>query len=373
MKQPKVTTIIFEGGQAQTSLDKSIQNVRVHVVLDTLYKLAKAQEIDDVIIATNNEILAKKARRYAEIELDLPGRKFHYGERLRELIMKHELENVICMGGPAAPLMTSEEFDEIALTLKKNMNVVVLNNVQSADLVAFTPAGAIDEIELPEKDNVLGNLLRGIGLRRILIPNSSRVNFDLDTPVDISILGMHPDCGAEVLAAIEALDWPTHKLRQAVNILKQPSKEIGIVGRVGPAVIQYINSNMVHRLRVYSEERGMKALGREERGEVVSLIGYAIERLGPCNFFDYLSKVCDVAFIDTRVIFAHFKKRVSDWDRFQSDLGAVHLISDPWVKEFTQCAWESPIPIIFGGQTLVSGGLWLLAEMIVDERENPFG
>ena len=106
---------------------------------------------------------------------------------------------------------------------------------------------------------------------------------------------------------------------------------IAVFGRVGPSVIQYINTNMVHRMRVYSEERGMKALGRDERGEVVSLIGYMIEELGPCKFFEYVSRVCDLAFIDSRVVFAHLNKQVSDWDRFQSS-GRYELIGDEWVR-----------------------------------------
>ncbi len=364
-----VTAVIFEGGQAQTSLDQAIRYVRTQVVLDTLSKLALASEIDRMILVTNNEELADQASGLAEVDFDSDARQFHFGVRLREMIVKHNLNNVIYMGGAAAPLMNCSEFDEIALTLKANRNVVVVNNVQSADLVAFTPARAIDEVELPESDNALGNLLRGIGMRRILIPNSGRINFDLDTPVDIQILGMHPDCGPRALEAIESLDWPRHKLEQALRILRQDAREIAVLGRVGPSVIQYINTNMVHRMRVYSEERGMKALGRDERGEVVSLIGYMVEELGSGKFFEYLSRVCDLAFIDSRVIFAHLNKKVSDWDRFQSDLGRYEQIGDEWVREFTRCAWESPIPVILGGHSLVAAGLWILAEMVVRERE----
>ena len=49
-----VTAVIFEGGQARTSLDKIIMHVRTQVVLDTLAKLAQAPEIDRVFLVTNN-------------------------------------------------------------------------------------------------------------------------------------------------------------------------------------------------------------------------------------------------------------------------------------------------------------------------------
>ncbi len=371
MFQPKVTAVIFEGGQAKTELDRVIAEVRKQVVLDTSWKIANVSEIDQVVLTTNYPDLAAEARELGiTVDLEPAGSRFHFGRRLREVIIDHGIENVIYMGGVAAPLVTEREFGDIAASLKRERNLVIMNNVQSADLVAFSPARAIDEIELPDKDNPLGNLLREIGMRRVLIPNSGRVNFDLDTPTDILILGMHPLCGPRAKRAIDSLDWSRDKLCEAFAVLRQPSREVTVIGRVGPSVIQYVNSNMVHRMRVFSEERGMKALGREDRGEVVSLIGFMLQEVGPKAFFDYLAKVSDVAFIDTRVVFGHLRKQLSDWDRFYSDLGRYDLINDEWTKEFTKCAQEAAIPVALGGHSLVAAGLWLLAEMVVKERED---
>ena len=291
---------------------------------------------------------------------------FHFGKRLREVIVAHGIENVVYMGGAAAPLISGKEFSDIAVALKRERNLVVMNNVQSADLVAFAPARAIDEIDLPNKDNPLGNLLREIGMRRVLIPNSGRVNFDLDTPTDFMMLGMHPECGPRAREAIAALDWSREKIDRAVEVLRQPSREVAVIGRVGPAVIQYINSNMVHRMRVFSEERGMKALGREERGEVVSFLGFMIEETGPEKFFGYLSRIADVAFIDSRVISATSEKG-SLIDSSTPDLGRHENIEDPWTR-IPRCAL-APKYGGLGGHSLVAAGLWLAAEMIVKERE----
>ena len=100
----------------------------------------------------------------------------------------------------------------------------------------------------------------------------------------------------------------------------------------------------------------------------VSLLGFMMDELGPRKFFKYLSGTCDLAIIDSRVIFAHVQKHVSDWDRFHSDLGRFELIENRWVREFTKEAWESPIPVILGGHSLVAAGLWILAEMVVKEK-----
>lgn len=370
MEQPKVTAVMFEGGKPQTSLDAKIKNIRKEIALDTLSKLALAPEIDEIILATNYEDLAHEASEFAIVDLESNDIKFHFGRRLREIIVNYRLDNVLYMGGVAAPLVYSEEFNQVALTLKQTRNTVIMNNVQSADLVAFTPARAIDEVELPDNDNVLGNLLREIGMRRLLIPNSGRVNFDIDTPTDILILGLHPHCGERSSRIIGSLDWPTQNLCEALRVLREESREIAVIGRVGPAVIQYINSNMVHRMRVFSEERGMKALGREERGQVVSLLGFMVDEVGPKRFFEYLSRVCDLAFIDTRVMFAHLEGPVSDWDRFYSDLGQYQVIQNEWVREFTKSAVECPIPVVLGGHSLVAAGLWIMAEMVVKEKED---
>ncbi len=371
MLQPRVTAVVFEGGQAKTELDRVMIGVRKQVVLDTLEKLLMNRGIDAVVLATNYSDLADQARRMG-VSVDLEGPeapRFHFGKRLRETIVRRGLENVIYMGGTAAPLLTGDEFGQIATALKRERNLVIMNNVQSADLVAFTPARAIDEIELPDKDNPLGTLLKDIGMRRMLVPNSGRVNFDLDTPTDMLILGLHPDCGPRAKLAVESLDWSRQALLRAFDVLRQPSKEVAVIGRVGPSIIQYINANMVHRMRVFSEERGMKALGREDKGEIVSLLGFMAQDLGPGKFFQYLSSVADVAFIDSRVIFGHLRKRLSDWDRFHSDLGNYRLIEDDWIREFTKAALEAPIPVVLGGHSLVAAGLWLMAETLVKERE----
>lgn len=256
MLEPRVTLVIFEGGQARTELDSLIASLRREVVLDTCEKLKVVEEIDEVILVTSYADLAEAAREMGvSVDFEPPGaRPFHFGKRLREVIVKYGIENVIYMGGAAAPLITAEEFSDIAVALKRERNLVVMNNVQSADLVAFAPARAIDEIDLPNKDNPLGNLLREIGMRRVLIPNSGRVNFDLDTPTDFLVLGMHPMCGPRAKRAIDALDWPRDTLEAAMEVLRQQSKEVAVVGRVGPAVIQYINSNMVHRMRVFPKK-----------------------------------------------------------------------------------------------------------------------
>jgi hypothetical protein len=115
--------------------------------------------------------------------------------------------------------------------------------------------------------------------------------------------------------------------------------------------------------RVFSEERGLKASGREERGEGRSLLGFLLEEVGPERFFRTLSKLADLALIDSRVLFAHMRKWPTAQDRFLSDLLRAEEVQDPEIREFTAAAREAPIPVILGGHSLVSGGLYALVEL----------
>jgi hypothetical protein len=105
----------------------------------------------------------------------------------------------------------------------------------------------------------------------------------------------------------------------------------------------------------------MKALGRIESGEVVSLLGLLLEHSGLNRFFEYLPRLCRCAFIDSRVLMAHYRYDLPDRERFLSDLGRWEQIEHPWLREFTRAACDCAVPVLLGGHSLVSGSLWALA------------
>ena len=72
--------------------------------------------------------------------------------------------------------------------------------------------------------------------------------------------------------------------------------------------------------------------------------------------------MANAAFIDTRPIFAHMGLHPSRPDRFLSDALEPEQIDDPWIREFTLAALAAPIPVVLGGQSLVTSGLQLLSE-----------
>ena len=120
-----------------------------------------------------------------------------------------------------------------------------------------------------------------------------------------------------------------------------------------------------------AEERGMVSSGRQQRGEVFSLLGQHIETVGIESFFANISKWADCAFIDTIVLLAHHKEWPSNQDRFASDLFLINEIQSTWLKKFTMAAQQSPIPIILGGHSLLTGDL--LAFCLLAKRQVSVG
>lgn len=364
----RVVAVIFEGGLPEHWLTREIAQVRTGVVMDNIAKLHLLPEIDEIILSTNYPDLAAQARALGVtlVEDALP---FHFGRSLQQIVQLSNADGVICMGGAAAPFLSLEEFRQLAINLRTNKNVVYTNNPQSSDIVAFTPASAVLGIPAPENDNSLATFLKDkAGLTRTLMSHSVGVHFDLDTPTDVLIMGISSHTGPRARACLAGLGWDTARLQQAVARMAQTHCELGLIGRVNPAVMAHLNTHTFNRLRVFSEERGMKALAREEKGQVVSLLGFFLETVGPVQFFKYISQTCDVCFIDSRVLFAHFKLQLSEEERFLSDLGLYQEIASPWLKEFTRAAVEAEIPIVLGGHSLVTGGMWAIVDILRTER-----
>jgi len=365
----RTAAIIFEGGlEPENELQESLMGLRHAVTLDTVAKFCAAG-LDAVILATNHPALAAAAEGLGARVFDTCSRApFHFGHSLRQAVRACDAEAVIYLSGAAVPLIAQEEIEWIRRALMQGGPTVVVNNVQSVDLVAWYPAEYLERVEPPENDNLLGWLLQEAGMERVLLPHSAAIHFDLDTPTDYLIMALSGRGGPRAQAALRAISWPDGRLRAAADVLATDLPEVALIGRVGSAIMEHFNRNLPVRLRVFSEERGMKALGREARGEVRSLAADLVADLGPERFFDRLGDVCSAVFFDTRVLFADRGRRVSEWDRFHSDLGLPEQIGDPFVRAFTRAAVNCRIPVVLGGHSVVAGGLWLLADRAVAMR-----
>lgn len=256
--------------------------------------------------------------------------------------------------------------------------MVTANNYFSADLVGFAPASALASVALPAIDNSLPQILvREANLKFIPLQRSLGLHFDLDTPADLVILANHPGAGAHTREAIAKTGIDSGQCQRIKQVMQDFQADLVVFGRVNSSVFQLLDQLTHCRIRLYSEERGLKALGRDTRGEGRSLVGEMISAYGYERFFQFLSQICRGAVLDTRILFAHWQWELSQTDRFYSDLGFIDKITHPGLREFTAAAINAAIPVMLGGHSLVTGGLWALLDaayvewqerMTMDER-----
>jgi hypothetical protein len=195
------------------------------------------------------------------------------------------------------------------------------------------------------------------------LPPSAATRMDLDTPADLLLLGLHPHAGAEVSAHMQAHAHEASRWVQAGRRLFTPGSQAALLGRVSSAVWSHVEAHTQAWLRVFSEERGMAASGRQAEGRVQSLLGAYVDRAGPEEFFEELSQMVEAAFFDTRLLLAHRHLWPSAADRYASDLGRVDEVQNPFLREVTAAAVSAPIPIVLGGHGVVAGDLYALVEI----------
>jgi len=172
----------------------------------------------------------------------------------------------------------------------------------------------------------------------------------------------HPGVGPHTRRYLDSLELDTSHVEQALQYLTDRDAEVLVAGRVSASTCAYLEQETACRVRLFSEERGMRASGRQARGEALSLLGFYLEEVGLERFFATLAKLSQAAFLDSRVLFAHRRIWPSAADRFYSDLRQPEKINDPWVRRFTEAAIAAPIPVVLGGHSLVAGGLYALVE-----------
>lgn len=369
----EVSVVIFEGSAPSSEVEEMMVRVRQAALLDNLEKMRQVPEIKALYLYTNRHELQEPASLLgAQVFLNAtPPEKFHFGRALQAAVTEHELTKVFCLSGAGCPLITLEELRLICSRLAERENYLYTNNTQSSDMTAFTVPPNLAAEELPAMDNSLALTLRDkFGLAMELMPHTLGLLFDIDTPSDLAVLGAGPFGGRRTRAALAALQLDYSVINAIKGVLSAEYEDVVLIGRVGAPVIGRLNAELKLRLRVFSEERGMKTLGRIEAKKVVSLLGLLLDHAGTDRFFDYLARVARCALIDSRVLFHHYQLELSDRERFLSDLGRWTELDHPWLRDFTRAAVNCAIPVALGGHSLVAGSLWALCDELAPARKN---
>ena len=360
--------IIFASGPApEHPLLSQMHGVRRACARDLLERAIETRSFAPIVIVTGDRIFTDSIGYLpVTIDLDHADSSFHFGRRLAEVIDRFELTRVLYMGAASAPLLMSADLAQIAEAAQRHDRAVIANNINSTDWAAITSASIVREwVDMLPSDNSLGWVLsREAGLEPIGWTPSPATRLDLDVPIDAQIAARHPQCGFRVREAVRQLPWDDGRLRAACEVLRTPASRMILAGRVPSWSVAQMEKTVQCWTRVYSEERGMRAAGRLGAGQVRSLLSDHLHAVGLSRFLADLCSMTDAMLWDTRVLWAANGVWPSEEDRYAADLGLVDLISDPFIREFTQAVLDAPIPIVTGGHALVSGGLWALLESL---------
>lgn len=363
-----ITAVVMVGaGSAEDTPRAWVQQARRQAARDLLGQLLCLDEVGQVILVTPDAA-----------GLDLPGVEVvgsepgpvHVGERLAGLVRDFGIERLLYLGGGAAPLLSSEMLARVVRRLQEADRLVLTNNQFASDWAAVTPAPALlSHVERLPRDNMLGWVLSTEGrLAPEALPASSATRLDIDTPLDLLVLRLHPATQPGLRRYLEGLPLPLASLQAVVDVLATPASQLFIAGRVAPDAWRALNDATRCWLRVLAEERGMVSSGRQERGEVFSLLAAHLQAVGIEPFFEMLPSWADAALIDTRVLLAHHRRWPSDDDRFASDLGRADQVGDPWLRRLTRAAQAAAIPVLLGGHGLMAGALFACADLVPASR-----
>jgi hypothetical protein len=255
--------------------------------------------------------------------------------------------------------------------LRETGRIVVTNNLHSSDWLAFRPAHEVLPLVAgQQRDNALAWVLaHEAGLPAHALPPTAASRFDLDTPADLLIARAHPGVGRHLATTLDELDWPTSTVEGVLQVMAYEGGHLAVIGRSSSAAWAALESTTRCWTRLFAEERGMIASGRLHRGEVHSLLAGYLECAGLESFFHTLASLVGAIIFDTRVILGARGLWPTAADRFNADLMNWQEVREPFLRAFSRVASEVNIPILMGGQSVVSGGLMALLDILKHRKE----
>jgi hypothetical protein len=348
-----------------------VSRAKMANILDLVERTCEIEEIDSIIVVTNDPDMERTLREYPVTTESAPDLgAIPFGKKLGSVIEKHSVQTFLYMGGGSGIFMETEDMTRIIHTALESPETILVNNFYSTDYAAFGRDLDLKPLNRCQQDNQIGWILgREERMKIRVLPSNLATRFDLDTPTDLMILKAHPPIGCHLSSLVPALPIDPSPLFDLMGVLVDRDRQLVVLGRIPLEVAQFFDRETACHLRLYIEERGMETRG-EEKG-TWSLVGLCLAEMGIRRFFKTLSAHANAAIVDSRVLFRHLDLRPSRQDRFLSDLLKPEMIADPVIRLVTEEVLGSSIPCVLGGHTLVSGGLYALAVSAWDRLREP--
>jgi hypothetical protein len=357
--------IVFYGRGGTSEPEQLVAGAQQASVRQLLTDAAQSESFRRFALVTNDETLATALATELPALVVVPtGETIVFGEQLRATVAQLDSAAVVYVGGGSAPLLDLEGLRRFA-ELVDEPGRVAANNLLSSDWVAFRPASALARTGPILTDNDLAwRLHHDAELERLPAEQTLVSTLDIDTPTDLALLTLAHDLPPLLRAYLDQHAPAVPALVAVEGVMADPYRTLIVAGRLNTGIWAKVEREVSFLKRLYVEERGMRASGRQARCEVRTLLAVLLHEVGPERFFALLGELGDALVFDTRPLFAQLSPHLSAADRFASDLLRPELIADPLVRDFTAAARDAALPVVLGGHALVTGGLWLLASRV---------
>jgi len=295
------------------------------------------------------------------------GTPFHFGNTIKRVITAEKLDGLLYFGSGSGGLLTEEQVENLVSFSQRPERGALFNNFYSCDFFAVARAGNLLKADLPPIDNPLGLVLSDLGFPCFALPREAATQFDIDTPTDLILLTATERGGKEIRAFLEKQRLTHPEVPRLLEHLVDRTAHLYLIGRVNPVTWSHFEGEVACRTSALIEGRGMRSY-TDHRGELLSKV---LDTVGIHRFFTWLAQSADAAIIDSRPLLSQGGQLPVPSDRFASDLLCPEQIENRLWAEFTREAIASEIPILLGGHSLVSGSLYLLAEVCWKDRDLP--
>jgi hypothetical protein len=361
----KIACVIMYASLGESLGEKIVEEGREASINDLVTTLKKAG-MERTFLLTQSAALAERfSKRGVDTILTDDENQFHFGKALQRVIAVEALDGLLYFGSGAGGLLTVEQIARLVSFVSRVEEGALFNNFYSCDFCAIAGAERLLEIDLPEIDNSLGFSLADYGIPSFSLPRTVETQFDIDTPTDLALLAAAERGGDAMREFLAAQSLNHSMIEDFLTVLTNRNAHLTLIGRMNPTSWTHFEGEIACRTSAYSEGRGMRAYPDKK----APLLASTLNEMGIDAFFERLERSTDAAIIDTRPLLALGGLLPLMADRFASDLLRPELVEDPLWKAFTQAAIDSQIPILLGGHSLVSGGLYLLAEACWKDRE----
>jgi hypothetical protein len=357
--------VIFHSPAGDSSAERMVDDARMASACDLIESLRPLVPLIIVVCSPDaSESFRSHTVQTLAVGIDQP---FHFGDTLKRVVRAFDLASLVYFGSGSGTLLTAEQLREVVHFVQRKENAALFNNFYSCDFAAFTDASSLLRLPLPKRDNGIGFLLADSNVKCYSLPRSLTTQFDVDTPADVLLLKESGRGGPAMRRMLESLRFDHHRLQRIHDVLVERTSLVYLVGRVSPVTWRAFERQVACRTAGMIEGRGMKAYADSRSPVLASLV----RTHGYRGLFRALETSADAAIIDTRPLLARNGLLPPARDRFSSDLFRISEIEDPAWREFTQQALDCSIPVLLGGHSLVSGGLYLLSETCWKGRNLP--